>query len=110
MDWIADHQILLAGLALIALVVVGVVVLVARAVTLSRTARTAMRMVEEPVGEISAGLAEAERRVGVIAEGQADLMEAVERVEAKTGELRVLIDHAGRAYAVLRGPLRYFGK
>ena len=109
-NWLDDHQVLLAGLVLVALALIGIAVLVTRAVGLVRTTRSAQKQVEPPVAAISAGLSAAERRVGAITEGQADLEQAIDRVGQHAGELRVLVDHAVRALAVLRGPLKYFGK
>lgn len=109
-NWLEEHQILLAGLLLILLTLIGLAFIAARTVTLMRTTKTARRAVEPPVAAISEGLADAERRVGVIADGQADLEQTIERVGARAGELRVLVDHAGRALSVLRAPFKYFGK
>lgn len=110
MDWIADHQVLIAGVILVVLVVVGLMILFRQALTLSRTAKEAQRRVEGPVAGISSGIADAERRVGMIADGQVELEQAIERVGARTDELRFLVDTAGRAIEVLRSPFRYVGK
>ena len=110
MDWIQRHQVLLALVLLVVLIIVGVVVVAVRALGLYRTARTGMRRVDEPVKRLSSGLADAERRAGAIADGQGDLGAAMDAVTARTAELRVLMDHAGRAFAVLRAPFRYLGR
>lgn len=110
MDWLEAHQVLVAGMVLIALVIVGVIVLVVRGLGLARVARDGMRRVDRPVQEISTGLAAAERRVGTLTDGQGDLTDALDRVGAHAGELRVLLDHAGRALSVLRAPFRYLGR
>lgn len=101
---------LVAGLLLVALVIVGAVVLVVRSLGLVRAARAGRRQVDTPVQAISTGLADAERRVGTLTSEQAELTEALDRVGARTNELRVLLDHAGRALAVLRAPFRYLGR
>ena len=108
--WLEEHQVLVAGLLLIALVIVGAVVLTVRSLGLVRAARTARRQVDTPVQEISTGLADAERRVGTITAEQVELTEALDRVGAHANELRVLLGHAGRALAVLRAPFRYLGR
>ncbi len=110
MEWVERHQVLLAVCVLAALTLVGVVVLAVRAFILNRVARSSMSRVDAPVREITTGLADAERRVGAIADGQAELTTAIDRVASHTGELRVLMDHAGRALAVLRSPFRYLGR
>lgn len=110
MTWLDAHQVLVAGLLLIALVIVGVLVLVLRSIRLMRVARSGRRQVDVPVQAISTGLADAERRVGTLTAGQQELTEALDRVGAHTGELRVLLDHAGRALSVLRAPFRYLGR
>ena len=101
---------LLAGLILVALVIVGTTVLVIRAIGLVRAANAGRKAVDPPVQMISKGLADAERRVGNLTDGQGELTEALDRVGAHTGELRVLMDHAGRALSVLRAPFRYLGR
>lgn len=108
--WLDAHQVLVAGLLLIALVIVGVLVLVLRSIGLMRVARSGRRQVDVPVQAISTGLADAERRVETLTAGQQDLTEALDRVGTHTGELRVLLDHAGRAISVLRAPFRYLGR
>lgn len=108
--WLDAHQVLVAGLLLIALVIVGVLVLVLRSIGLMRVARSGRRQVDVPVQAISTGLADAERRVETLTAGQEELTEALDRVGTHTGELRVLLDHAGRAISVLRAPFRYLGR
>jgi hypothetical protein len=108
--WLDAHQVLVAGLVLVALFLLGVVVLVVRAIGLVRAARDGMRRVDLPVQSISAGLSDAERRVETLTAGQGELTEALDRVGAHTGELRVLLDHAGRALSMLRAPFRYLGR
>lgn len=108
--WLEAHQVLVAGLLLIALVIVGAIVLILRSIVLMRVARSGMRRVDVPVQAISTGLADAERRVATLTAGQHELTEAFDRVGTHTGELRVLLDHAGRALSVLRAPFRYLGR
>ena len=109
-SWLEAHQVFIAGSVLIALVIVGVIVLVLRSIGLVRAARNGRRQVDRPVESISTGLADAERRVGTLTAGQQDLTDALERLTVHTGELRVLLDHAGRALSVLRAPFRYLGR
>jgi hypothetical protein len=109
-SWLGDHQVLVAGLVLVALVVIGLVALIVRAVGLYRTSQSQMRRVQEPMATISAGLTDAERRVGAITSESEDLSTALDRVAAHAGELRVLVDHAGRALSTLRAPFRYLGR
>lgn len=109
-SWLEAHQVLAAGLVLVALVIVGAVVLLIRSMALVRVATAGRRRVETPVQAISTGLADAERRVGTLAAEQEELTKALDRVGAHAGELRVLMDHAGRALSVLRAPFRYLGK
>lgn len=109
-DWLVDHQVLIAVFVLVALAVAGLTVLVVRGRELRRTARAGMRTLEQPVAVINDGLADAERRMGVIAAGQEELNVELDRVAAHTGELRVMLDHVAEAFAVLRSPFRYLGR
>ena len=109
-SWLEAHQVFIAGLLLIGLVIVGAIVLVLRSIGLVRAARNGRRQVDLPVQSISTGLADAERRVGTLAAGQQELTDALDRVTVHTGELRVLLDHAGRALSVVRAPFRYLGR
>jgi hypothetical protein len=109
-DWLVDHQVLIAVFVLVALAVAGLTVLVVRGLELSRTARAGMSTLEQPVAAINDGLADAERRMDVIAAGQEELTVALDRVGVQTGELRIMLDHVARAFEVLRSPLRYLGR
>ena len=109
-DWLVDHQVLISVLVLAALAAAGLAVLALRALGFVRAARAGMRTVEQPVAGISDGLADAERRMGVIVAGQDELTVALDRVGTHAGELRVLLDHATRALGVLRAPFRYLGR
>lgn len=109
-DWLVDHQVLIAVFVLVALAMAGLAVIAVRGVQLVRTARSGMRTLEQPVAGINDGLAEAERRMGVITAGQEELTDALDQVGAHTGELRVLLDHVTRAFGVLRAPFRYLGR
>ncbi len=110
MDWLVDHQVLIAVLVLAALAAAGLAILAVRAIGLVRVARAGMRTLEQPVAGINDGLADAERRMGVIVAGQDELAVALDRVGAHAGELRVLLDHVTRALGVLRAPFRYLGR
>lgn len=110
MDWLVDNQVLIAVFVLVALAVAGLTVIVVRGLRLYRTAKAGMRTIEAPVSYINAGLADAERRMGVIAVDQEELTVALDRVSASTDELRFLLDHANRAFGVLRSPFRYLGR
>jgi hypothetical protein len=109
-DWLVDHQVLIAVLVLVALAVAGITVLVVRGLELSRTARAGLRTIEPPVAVINDGLADAERRMDVIAAGQVELNVALDRVGAQTDELRIMLDHVKYAFGVLRSPFRYLGR
>jgi len=109
-SWLENHQVLAAALVLVALIVTGLAVLAVRTIRLVRTSRSQLRRVEQPMATISAGIEDAERRVGAITSEGEDLSAALDRVSAHTGELRVLVDHAGRALATLRAPFRYLGR
>ena len=110
MDWLVDHQVLIAACVLVALAVIGVTIIVVRGLRFVRTARAGMQTLEEPVAGINAGLADAERRMDVIAAGQVELNIALDRVSTQTGELRIMLDHVSQAFSILRAPLRYFGR
>lgn len=109
-DWLVDHQVLIAVFVLVALAVAGITIAIVRGVRLARTARAGMRTIEPPVAVINDGLADAERRMAVIAAGQEELTLALDRVSAKTVELGIQLDHVKRAFAVLRSPFRYLGR
>lgn len=109
-DWLVDHQVLIAVLVLIALAAAGLAILASRGIAFVRTTRAGMLSLEQPVAGISDGLADAERRMEVIAAGQAELTVALDRVGAQAGELRVLLDQATRALGVIRSPFRYLGR
>ncbi len=110
MSWVVDHQVLLAVLVLVVLCLIGLTVLIVRTIGLVRTARTGMDRVQGPVNVINTGLADAERRVATLAEGQGDLTGAIEKVSGQTGELKVLLQYASRSLNVIRAPFRYLGK
>jgi hypothetical protein len=99
-----------AAIVLVALILIGLVVIVIRGVALVRVSQSQLRRVEQPMTTISVGLQDAERRVGAITSESEDLSAALDRVSAHAGELRVLVDHAGRALSTLRAPFRYFGR
>lgn len=110
MSWVTDHQILLAFLLLVALVVGGIAVLAVRAVAVVREAKRSQERVDVPIRAISSGLQRAEERVGALQEHQEDLARTVEEVGARTAELKGLLATAAKALAVLRSPLKYFGR
>jgi hypothetical protein len=109
-SWLADHQVFLAALVLIACIVIGLVVLITRTVGFVRTTKTGIDRVSAPIDGISAGLSDAERRAGTLTNRSGDVSDALEAVGAQTGELRVLLGHASRAIDVLRAPFRYLGR
>lgn len=110
MSWFVDHPILSGLLTLALLTIAGVAVIVWRSVTLVRVARDSRRRVDPSVRAISQGLRDAEHRVGRLQEHQGDLASTVERVGVQAAELKRLLAVAGKAVAVLRAPLKYFGK
>ena len=110
MDWLVDHQVLIAVLVLAGLAVAGLAMLATRAIGFVRATRAGMRTLEQPVAGINDGLADAERRMGVIVAAQDELTVALDRVGAHAGELRVLLDHVTRALGVIRAPFRYLGR
>lgn len=110
MSWLADNQVLLAVLVLVACIVIGLVVLIARTIGFVRTTKTGIDRVSGPIDGISAGLSDAERRAGALTTHSGDLTDTIETIGAQTGELRVLLGHASRAIDVLRAPFRYLGR
>lgn len=110
MSFFVDHPIRTALFISLLLVVVGLIVLIVRAVALVRTAAESQARVNAPVQAISDGLRSAERRVGRLHEHQGDLTETVERIGMRTSELQRLLAIANSSLAVLRAPLKYIGK
>ncbi len=110
MSWVSRHPILAATLALALLVAAGVTVLIVQVVRAYRAAKAAHGRVGEPVGAIAAGLDDAQRRVGELEARQVDLTDTIGRVSERTEELGSLLGVAGKALAVLRGPLKYLGR
>lgn len=110
MSWIGDHIVLLSVLAFVLLIVAGVVVLVVRVLGLIRGIKTSKRTVDPHVATLTQSIGQAESRVGGITEGQGELSETLQRVSRQTAELGRLVSAASAAIAVLRAPLKYFGR
>lgn len=110
MGWIERHAVLLSACVLVALVVAGLLVLALRGLALVRATKAAQRRLDQPVGDLRRGLADAERGVSGLNRHQGDLTDTLERVGTQTTELSRLLAIAGEALSVLRAPLRYLGK
>jgi hypothetical protein len=109
-SWLTDNQVMLAVLVLVVCIVIGLAVLIARTIGFVRTTKTGIDRVSGPIDGISAGLSDAEQRVGALTTRSGDLTDTIETVGAQTSELRVLLSHASRAIDILRAPFRYLGR
>ena len=110
MSTLRDHEILAATVVLVLLVIIGLALLIVRALGLFRAAKTAQTRVGGPIRAISTGLQSAEQRVSDLQAHQEDLTATVERVGVQATELQRLLGIAGSALKILRPPLKYLGK
>ncbi len=110
MNWLWDNLVLVSVIALAALVVIGLVVVALRGLVLWRATKRARGEIDPRVTTLTASVDQAQVRVDGLTRAQGDLMATIERVQASTTELGVLVSTAGRAITVLRAPLKYLGR
>lgn len=108
--WLNDHLVLLSAVLLVALIVIGLIVIAVRGIALVRRISASRRAVDPHVATLTQSIGQAEARVDGIAGEQEELLETIDRVRAGTDELGRLVGAASAAIAVLRSPLRYFGR
>ena len=110
MDWLRDHQVLIAGIVAAVLVVVGVIFLVVRGLALWRGTKREIERSTREIATISATAAETGARVENISGRQEEFSAAVEILSARIGVLKVVLGYLTAAIAIVRGPLRYLGR
>jgi len=109
-DWLRDNMVLVAGLLLVALVVIGVILVVLRGLALWRTVREAQAEVEPRMAQIDAGVVQFEQGIQRIEQHQVALNDAVKRLDEQATELRLVTMRLFAAVNALRAPLRYLGR
>ena len=110
MGWIDDNLVLISLIALAILVVVGLTLITVRSISLYRTVRGSTKTVDPHVATLTQSIGQAEGRVAGITANQEELSATIERVSAQTQELGRLVSVASTALAVLRSPIKYFGR
>ncbi len=110
MDWIREHQVLIAGIVAAALVLVALTFLVVRGLALWRGTKREIERTTREIATISRVAAETGARVENLSGRQEELSAAIEILSGRIGVLKVILGHATAALAIFRGPLRYLGR
>lgn len=110
MDYIVDHAVPLSGIALGALVLVGLAILAIAGLRLWRTVRAAQRRLTAAGAELAAEGERLSQALALMPERQAELQTSIEALSRRAAVIGVLARSASEAAEVLRSPLRYLGR
>ena len=109
MDWLTDHLVMLAAIALGVLVLPTLVWAAVRGLWLLRLVKRERRRVEGPAAMLQASVEQAQKAADRVSALQAEREQELERLKTEVARLGVLAQHALAAQRVLRSPLRYIG-
>jgi len=109
-DFVDDNLIVLAAGVLAVIVIVTAIVMTVRLVKLWRDIKRTRRRLDGHLTDIQTGTARTQAGIAYIQGLSAEENAQVALIRGHLSELQVLAGHAGRAFAVLRAPLRYFGR
>jgi len=109
-DFVDDNLIALAAGVLGVIVIVTAIVMTVRLVGLWRAIKRNRRRLDSHLAGIQAGTARTQSGVAYLQGLGEDEKAEIARIRGHLAELQVLAGEAGRAFAILRAPLRYIGR
>jgi hypothetical protein len=109
-DFLVDHAIALSACFLAAAVITGLVVMAVRGFALYRATQRAQGRVAEHVAVLTTESDRAQAGLERVTQGQEELAREIERLRARLEVAQLLSKNVAEAAAVLRAPLRYFGR
>jgi hypothetical protein len=109
-DFLDDNLIALAAGVLGVIVIATAALMTVRLIALLRQRTRVRRRLEGPMAELEAKTARTQRGIDHLERMKGREVEQVAELRARLEELKVLGGHLVATVAVLRAPLRYFGK
>jgi hypothetical protein len=109
-DFVDDNLIVLAASVLGVIVIVTAIVMTVRLIKLWRDIKRSRRRLDGHLTGIEAGTARTQAGIAHLQRLSDQENAEIALIQTHLAELQVLAGHAGRAFAVLRAPLRYIGR